>query len=66
MTIFDIILLTAGFGLLFLGACSGYALLSRALKLPDRLGDETNIATLWALFVLGISSGLLLTWLALP
>ncbi len=66
MPAFHIIVLIVGFGMLLLGAASGFALFARALKLSDKFGDETNIGTLWGLFLLGISAGLLLVWLALP
>lgn len=62
MTAFSIIILIVGFGLLFLGAISGYALFSRALKLSDKFGDETNIGTLWGLFIMGLCMGLALIW----
>lgn len=65
MSIFSIIILTVGFGLLILGFFSGYALFSRALKLSDKFGDETNVGTLWGLFVFGLSIGLVLIWWAL-
>lgn len=66
MSTFEIIVLVVGFGLLLLGSFSGYALLSRALRLSDKFGDETNIGTLWGLFILGLSAGLTLIWWALP
>lgn len=66
MSTFSIIVLIVGLGLLLLGAVSGYALFARALKLTDKFGDETNVGTLWGLFLLGISAGLLLIWWALP
>lgn len=66
MTTFDIILLLVGVGLLLLGGVSAYALFARALQLSDRFGDETNVGTLWGLFLLGIPAGLLLLWWALP
>mgnify|MGYP001291060352 CR=1 FL=1 len=66
MSVFLIIVLIVGVGLLLLGFISGYALFGRALKISDKFGDETNVGTLWGLFILGLSSGLLLTWLALP
>lgn len=66
MSTFNIILLVVGFLLLLLGAFSGYALFVRALKITDQYGDETNVGSLWALFVLGLSAGLLLIWAALP
>jgi hypothetical protein len=66
MSTFSVIVLLVGFGLLLLGAVSGYALFARALRLSDKFGDETNIATLWGLFILGLSAGLLLIWWALP
>jgi hypothetical protein len=66
MTTFDVIVLVVGCGLLLLGAVSGYALFARALKISDRFGDETNVGTLWGLFLLGLAAGLLLIWWALP
>lgn len=66
MSAFEIILLIVGFCLLLLGGFSGLALFVRSLKLSDRFGDETNVGTLWGLFLLGIPAGLLLIWLALP
>lgn len=66
MSTFDIIVLIVGFGLLLLGGFSGYALFARALKISDKFGDETNVGTLWGLFILGLSAGLLLIWWALP
>jgi hypothetical protein len=66
MSTFDIILLVVGAGLLLLGGGSAFALFARALKLSDRFGDETNVGTLWGLFLLGVSAGLLLIWWALP
>lgn len=66
MSAFEIILLIVGVCLLLLGGFSGLALFVRSLKLSDRFGDETNVGTLWGLFLLGIPAGLLLIWLALP
>jgi len=66
MSTFHIILSVVGVGLLLLGAVSAYALFARALKLSDRFGDETNVGTLWGLFLLGVPAGLLLIWWALP
>lgn len=66
MSAFSIVVLIVGGGLLLLGAFSGYALFTRALKVSDKFGDETNVGTLWGLFILGLSAGLLLTWWALP
>ena len=66
MSTFDIIVLCVGGGLLLLGATSGMALFARALKLSDRVGDETNVGTLWGLFLLGIIAGLILIRWALP
>lgn len=66
MSAFEIIVLIVGVGLLLLGALSGYALFSRALKLSDKFGDETNVGTLWGLFLLGVSAGLSLIWWGLP
>ncbi len=65
MEIFEVIVLIVGFGLLVLGSSSGYALFNRALKTPDQFGDESNVGTLWGLFILGLSLGLLLIWWAL-
>ena len=66
MTVFDIILLIVGLGLLALGGISGGALFARAVKISDRFGDETNVGTLWGLFFLGLAAGLLMIWIALP
>jgi len=66
MSTFDIIVLVVGAVLLLLGGGSGFALFARALKISDRFGDETNVGTLWGLFILGISAGLLLIWWGLP
>lgn len=66
MPAFEIIVLIVGGGLLLLGGFSGYALFARALKISDKFGDETNVGTLWGLFILGLSAGLLLIWWALP
>ncbi len=66
MSTFDIIVLVVGAGLLLLGGGSGIALFARAMKISDKFGDETNVGTLWGLFILGISAGLLLIWWALP
>jgi hypothetical protein len=66
MSTFDIVVLVVGFGLLVLGAVSACALFMRSLKLSDKFGDETNVGTLWGLFLLGLSAGLLLIWWALP
>ncbi len=66
MSAFEIIVLIVGFGMLLLGAVSGYALFARAVKISDRFGDETNVGTLWGLFILGIPAGLLLIWWSLP
>ena len=66
MLTFDIIVLIVGGGLLLLGGFSGYALFARALKISDKFGDETNVGTLWGLFILGLSAGLLFIWWALP
>ena len=66
MPIFDIILLVIGIALLFLGGFSGYSILTRSLRVSDKFGDETNIGSLWALFLIGISVGLFFIWLGLP
>jgi hypothetical protein len=66
MSAFNIIVLIVGIGLLLLGAASASALFVRALKLTDKFGDETNVGTLWGLFLLGLTAGLLLIWWALP
>jgi hypothetical protein len=66
MPTFHIVLLVVGIGLLLLGGGSAYALFARAMKLSDRFGDETNVGTLWGLFLLGVSAGLFLIWWALP
>ncbi|MBA2491357.1 MAG: hypothetical protein H0V34_06490 [Gammaproteobacteria bacterium] len=66
MTAFEIILVTVGAALLLLGGVSAFALFGRALKISDRFGDETNVGTLWGLFLLGVSAGLWLMWWGLP
>jgi hypothetical protein len=66
MTAFEIVVLVVGLALLILGGVSGYALFARALKISDKFGDETNVGTLWGLFLLGLSAGLALLWWALP
>jgi hypothetical protein len=66
MTAFDYVVLLVGAGLLLLGGISGYALFARAMKISDKFGDETNVGTLWGLFLLGLSAGLALLWWALP
>lgn len=66
MAAFDIVVLVVGVALLILGGVSGYALFARALKISDKFGDETNVGTLWGLFLLGLSAGLALLWWALP
>lgn len=66
MSAFYIVVMIVGGGLLLLGGVSGYALFARALKISDRFGDETNVGTLWGLFLLGLSAGLALLWWALP
>ncbi|MBA2408576.1 MAG: hypothetical protein H0V62_01950 [Gammaproteobacteria bacterium] len=66
MTAFEIILVAVGGALLLLGGVSAFALFGRALKISDRFGDETNVGTLWGLFLLGVSAGLWLMWWGLP
>lgn len=66
MSAFYIVVMIVGVGLLVLGGVSGYALFARALRISDRFGDETNVGTLWGLFLLGLSAGLALLWWALP
>jgi len=66
MSVFSYVVLVVGCGLLLLGSVSGYALFARALKISDKFGDETNVGTLWGLFLLGLSAGLLLVWWSLP
>ncbi len=65
MEAFNIVVLVVGLGLLILGGVSGYALFARALKISDKFGDETNVGTLWGLFLLGLAAGLALLWWAL-
>lgn len=66
MKTFDIILLITGSGLGLLGGAAGLSLLLRALRSAPRTGDETNVGTLWGLFVVGLTIGLFLIWWALP
>lgn len=65
MGTFEIIVAIVGVGLLLLGGVSGVALFRRALTQGDRMGDETNVGTLWGLFTMGLTIGLLLIWWAL-
>lgn len=63
---FSSIVLFVGIGLLALGSASGIALFSRALKsTPAPAGNETNVGTLWGLFLLGLTMGLALIYFAL-
>jgi hypothetical protein len=63
---FSIVVLFVGAGLLILGGASGVALFSRALKTtPMPAGNETNVGTLWGLFLLGLTMGLTLIYFAL-
>jgi hypothetical protein len=66
LSYFEIVLLIIGFCLILLGGFAGYALLSRSLKISDQFGDETNVGTLWGLFMVGLSIGLFMVWVALP
>lgn len=66
MSPFDIVVTVVGACLLLLGAISGYALFTRALKISDQFGDETNVGTLWGLFIVGLIIGLALIWFGLP
>ena len=66
MSAFHIVLMIVGTGLLLLGSFSGIALFTRSLKVKDKFGDETNVGSLWGLFILGLCAGLLLIWWALP
>jgi hypothetical protein len=66
MSAFHIVLMIVGTGLLLLGSFSGIALFTRSLKVKDKFGDETNVGSLWGLFILGLCAGLVLIWWALP
>jgi hypothetical protein len=66
MTKFEIIVLIIGFGLLTLGSFSGYAIYRNAVKVPNKFGNEFQLASMWALFLIGLIFGLLLIWFALP
>lgn len=66
MTAFSIILLIVGISLLLLGSVSGYALFSRSISQNKISNDETNIGTLWGLFIIGVWVGLIFIWWALP
>jgi uncharacterized BrkB/YihY/UPF0761 family membrane protein len=66
MRVFDVIILVVGFGLLLLAASSGYCLFKNALRIPTGIGRESDSTTLWGLFLLGLSLGLLLMWWGLP
>ena len=60
MTPFSYVVLFVGACLLLLGGFSGYALLRSALNNAGRFSEEPNTQTLWGLFVLGVSLGLVL------
>lgn len=62
MTAFEMIVAVVGVGLLLLGGVSGFALFRSAMKQGDRMGDEVNVGTLWGLFAMGITIGLLLLY----
>jgi hypothetical protein len=66
MSSFDVVVLLVGSGLLVLGGVSAYSLFARALRISDKFGDETNVGTLWGLFLLCLPAGLLLIWWPLP
>jgi hypothetical protein len=66
MSAFDVVTLLVGGALLCLGGLSGAALFKRALKAADKFGDETNVGTLWGLFLIGVSMGMFLIWWVLP
>jgi len=78
MSPFKYVLLAVAICLLVLGAVSGIALVMRSLKpkptpatppAPGTLAvtdDDNGTATLWGMFIVGIASGLLLMWFALP
>jgi hypothetical protein len=66
MRIFDIIILVVGFCLLLLAVSSGYSLFKNALRIPTGIGQVPDSTTLWGLFLLGLSLGLLLMWWGLP
>ena len=66
MSAFSIILLIVGISLLVLGSVSGYALFSRSIAQNRKANDETNIGTLWGLFIIGVWVGLIFIWWALP
>ncbi|MES2208359.1 MAG: hypothetical protein V4525_16375 [Pseudomonadota bacterium] len=60
------IVLLVGIGLLILGGASAYALFARSLKSTPAptTGSDTNVGTLWGLFVLGLTLGLILIYWA--
>ena len=62
---FSSVVLLVGVGLLALGGASAIALFSRALKSTPTTGNETNVGTLWGLFLLGLVMGLVLIYFAL-
>jgi hypothetical protein len=66
MSAFAWVILSVGAGTLMLGAVAGYFLLSTALRQPATVGDETNVGTLWGLFLICLPMSLLLIWWALP
>ncbi len=66
MSAFAIIVLVVGAGLLLLGTAAACALYSSSVSHKGQQDNEVQHASLWGLFILGISAGLLMIWLALP
>lgn len=66
MTAFSIILLIVGIGLLILGTVSGYGLYTHSINRDKKTINESNIGTLWGLFIIGVWVGLIFIWWALP
>ena len=65
MSIFAYISLGVGSFLLFLGVISGVAIFLRSLKKQVE-NQDMNTASLWSMFLLGISAGMVVIWFALP
>jgi hypothetical protein len=66
MSYFSIIVLAIGSLILLLGITCAIAICYRAIKPSDKTIGEGFMVSLWSMFILGTSSGLLLVWAALP
>jgi uncharacterized membrane protein YidH (DUF202 family) len=64
MSIFSIVILIVGFIFLILGILSGINLFKHSQEQKNI--DNSNIFTMWGLFLSGTTIGLLLIWFGLP